>query len=55
LPVRRALFAIERTIDEHRDILSAIAAHDPDRARLRMAVHLIGVEDFLQVAPAQQL
>jgi DNA-binding FadR family transcriptional regulator len=35
--------------------LAAIAAHDPDRARLRMAVHLVGVEDFLQAAPAQEL
>jgi GntR family transcriptional repressor for pyruvate dehydrogenase complex len=47
--------AQQRTIDEHRAVLAAIAAHDPDRARLRMAVHLVGVEDFLQAAPAQEL
>jgi DNA-binding FadR family transcriptional regulator len=47
--------AQRRTIDEHRDILTAIAAHDPDRARLRMAVHLVGVEDFIEIAPPQQL
>jgi DNA-binding FadR family transcriptional regulator len=47
--------AQQRTIDEHRAVLAAIAAHDPERARLRMAVHLIGVEDFLQAAPAHGL
>ena len=47
--------AQQRTIDEHRAVLDAITAHDPDRARLRMAVHLVGVEDFLQVAPPQEL
>ena len=47
--------AQQRTINEHRAVLDAIAAHDPDRARLRMAVHLVGVEDFLQVAPQQEL
>jgi len=47
--------AQQRTIDEHRAVLDAIVAHDPDRARLRMAVHLVGVEDFLQVAPPQEL
>ena len=47
--------AQQRTIDEHRAVLAAVVAHDPDRARLRMAVHLVGVEDFLQVAPTQEL
>jgi GntR family transcriptional repressor for pyruvate dehydrogenase complex len=42
--------AQQRTIDEHRAVLDAIVAHDPDRARLRMAVHLVGVEDFLETA-----
>jgi GntR family transcriptional regulator, transcriptional repressor for pyruvate dehydrogenase complex len=47
--------AQQRTIDEHRAVLAAVVAHDPDRARLRMAVHLVGVEDFLEVAPPQEL
>jgi GntR family transcriptional repressor for pyruvate dehydrogenase complex len=45
--------AQQRTIDEHRAVLAAIIAHDAERARLRMAVHLVGVEDFLQVVPPQ--
>jgi GntR family transcriptional repressor for pyruvate dehydrogenase complex len=32
---------------EHLSILAALAAHDPDRARIRMAVHLFTVEDYL--------
>ncbi|MDM8086223.1 FadR/GntR family transcriptional regulator [Cellulomonas cellasea] len=36
-----------RTHDEHEAVLAALAAGDPDRARLRMAVHLLGVEDFV--------
>ncbi|WP_432563300.1 FadR/GntR family transcriptional regulator [Kineococcus sp. SYSU DK003] len=39
--------AIARTVEEHRAILAALRAHDPDRARLRMAHHLLAVEDFL--------
>jgi len=35
-------------VAEHRAVLQAIAAHDPERAQLRMEVHLSGVEDFLQ-------
>jgi DNA-binding GntR family transcriptional regulator len=31
-------------------ILAALRAHDPDRARVRMANHLLSVEDFL-IAP----
>ena len=42
--------ALGRTVAEHRAVLQAIAAHDPERARLRMDVHLVGVEDFLQVS-----
>jgi GntR family transcriptional repressor for pyruvate dehydrogenase complex len=36
-----------RTHTEHRAILSALMAHDPDVARLRMSVHLLGVEEFV--------
>jgi DNA-binding FadR family transcriptional regulator len=44
--------ALERTVAEHRAVLQAIAAHDPERARLRMDVHLVGVEDFLHSSPS---
>jgi len=33
---------------EHLDILAALRAHDPDRARLLMDHHLLVVEDYLQ-------
>jgi DNA-binding FadR family transcriptional regulator len=39
--------ALARTIEEHRAVLQAIAGHDPERARLRMDVHLVGVVDVL--------
>jgi len=32
---------------EHLSILAALTAHDPDRARIRMAAHLFTVEDYL--------
>lgn len=38
----------QSTHAEHRAILRAVASHDPDRARLRMAVHLLAVEEFLR-------
>lgn len=31
---------------QHHDILKALAARDPDRARIAMAVHLLEIEDF---------
>ncbi|MCM0640568.1 FadR/GntR family transcriptional regulator [Cellulomonas wangsupingiae] len=37
-----------RTQREHEAILDAVAAGDVDRARIRMAAHLLAVEDFLQ-------
>lgn len=37
----------QSTHAEHRAILRALASHDPDRARLRMAAHLLAVEEFL--------
>ena len=39
--------AIARTIAEHTAILAALRAHDPDRARVRMAHHLLALEDYL--------
>ncbi|GAA1504459.1 DNA-binding FadR family transcriptional regulator [Agromyces terreus] len=38
--------AVHATQREHRAILDALAAHDPDRARIRMQVHVLGVEEF---------
>ena len=39
---------VERqTHAEHASILSALAARDPDAARLRMNVHLLNVEEYL--------
>ena len=37
----------QSTHAEHRAILRALTSHDPDRARLRMATHLLAVEEFL--------
>jgi len=34
------------TQGEHRAILAEIERHDPDRARMRMHLHLLAVEDF---------
>lgn len=40
---------VERvTHAEHRAILAAMIARDPDAARLRMGVHLLNVEDYLR-------
>lgn len=47
--------ALERTVVEHRAVLQAIAARDPERARLRMDVHLVGVEDFLPGSSSELL
>jgi GntR family transcriptional repressor for pyruvate dehydrogenase complex len=38
--------AVHSTQQEHRAILDALAAHDPDRARIRMMVHVLGVEEY---------
>lgn len=39
--------AEQHTHAEHRAILTALEARDPDAARLRMGVHLLGVEQYL--------
>lgn len=36
---------------EHRAILAALVAHNPERARLRMGGHLAGVEEYLEQHP----
>jgi len=41
-----------RTVAEHRAIYEALADRDPDRSRLRAAVHVAGVEDWLRAALA---
>lgn len=38
--------AVERTQREHRAILTALQAGDPAKARIRMAVHVLGVEEY---------
>ncbi|RKN05992.1 FadR/GntR family transcriptional regulator [Streptomyces radicis] len=43
--------ADQRTHDEHEAIWRALAARDPERAGIRMASHLIGVEESLYAAP----
>lgn len=40
-----------RTHDEHEAVLRAIADRDPERARIRMAAHLVEVEDFIRASP----
>jgi len=40
--------AEQATHAEHRAVLTAVANHDPDTARLRMGVHLLAVEEFLR-------
>lgn len=40
-----------RTHSEHESIYAALAAGDPERARLRMANHLLEVEDFVHITP----
>jgi len=44
-----------RTVAEHRAVVQAIAGHDPERARLRCEVHLVGVGDVLPGPAAQVL
>ncbi|MEJ3745654.1 FadR/GntR family transcriptional regulator [Actinomycetes bacterium KLBMP 9797] len=43
--------ADRRTHEEHLAIWKALAARDPERARMRMANHLIGVEEALHDLP----
>jgi DNA-binding FadR family transcriptional regulator len=44
--------ADRRTHEEHLAIWQALAARDPERARIRMASHLISVEESLNNLPA---
>jgi GntR family transcriptional repressor for pyruvate dehydrogenase complex len=47
--------ALSQTQAEHHAILDALRRHDPDRARTRMAVHVLGVEDFAASHAAEQV
>jgi DNA-binding FadR family transcriptional regulator len=47
-PLARPEHRIERSIPEHRRILAAIAAGDPDAARAAMRDHLTTVETYLR-------
>jgi GntR family transcriptional repressor for pyruvate dehydrogenase complex len=40
--------AAARTVREHGELLEALRQHDPERARLRAAVHVCSVEDWLR-------
>jgi GntR family transcriptional repressor for pyruvate dehydrogenase complex len=47
--------ADQRTHGEHEAILAALAAGDPDRARVRMATHLLEVEEFIGRVPEDEI
>jgi len=42
--------AVARTLEEHRAMLDALAAHDPEAARSWATVHIAGVEQWLASA-----
>jgi DNA-binding FadR family transcriptional regulator len=46
-PLARPELRLERSLPEHRRILAAIAARDPDAARAAMRDHLLTVEHYL--------
>jgi GntR family transcriptional regulator, transcriptional repressor for pyruvate dehydrogenase complex len=43
--------ALARTLAEHRAILDALAAHEPEVARSWSTVHIAGVEQWLASVP----
>jgi len=45
--------AVSSTHQQHTEILHALLAHDPDRARTAMAYHLMGVETFTAAHPEE--
>jgi GntR family transcriptional repressor for pyruvate dehydrogenase complex len=45
--------AVQETQREHRAILQELVAHEPERARIRMANHLLGVEEFMDAHPTE--
>lgn len=47
--------ADQRNHEEHEAIVAALDAGDPDRARLRMATHLLEVEEFIRRVPEDEI
>lgn len=45
--------SVEGAQAEHRAILDELVRRDPERARIRMAIHLLGVEQFTETHPAE--
>lgn len=45
--------SVREAHEEHRSILRELVARDPDRARMRMSTHLLGVEEYLASQPAR--
>ena len=46
--------AVLETQAEHRAILRELTSHDPERARIRMSNHLLGVEEFMDTHPTDE-
>jgi len=46
--------ALRETQREHRAILAELVARDPDRARIRMSNHLLGVEEFMDAHATEE-
>jgi len=46
--------AVLETQAEHRAILRELRSHDPERARIRMSNHLLGVEEFMDTHPTDE-
>ena len=47
--------AVRSTQAEHYAILAELRRHDPQRARIRMEAHLLGVEEFARAHPVEIL
>ncbi len=47
--------AVRSTQTEHYAILAQLRRHDPQRARIRMEAHLLGVEEFARTHPGDTL
>jgi GntR family transcriptional repressor for pyruvate dehydrogenase complex len=53
-PLARPEYRVTRALPEHRRILDAIVAHDPDAARQAMNAHLDTVASYLNEAPKRR-
>lgn len=45
--------SLKETQGEHRAILNELLSREPDRARIRMSAHLLGVEEFSAAHPGE--